>query len=359
MKFKRVAAIFKKDLLDSFKNYNFILMVLTPVILSLLFSNLMSGANSDRSLPELGLIGNPKQPLIKSLQSQGMGEKLTFFESRNKLESAILENKVKLGIILPDSLLAADKGKKPVINLLYSPNLPEFSVQLIKTAIEEEIRKKLNLSPPPLPVKLETHAVASTSNLKGGMSDTIFPMLIIMSMGMIGFIGLPMAIVEEKEKGTLNAIFLTPVTTSEFIIGKSLFGFFLSLFTILTILTLNGKWSGNNFYLILFVLLGIFLTIFIGLIISLFAKTQGSVNGIGTTLFLFFQIIPSLQSTSKAIEKIAFLSPSTHILAGIKKAMFLDLTKVNIQKDLIIVFALTIFTYIFCFSLFKLKKADK
>jgi ABC-type multidrug transport system permease subunit len=288
-----------------------------------------------------------------------MKEKLTFYKTREKLEAAILENKVKLGIILPDSLLTGTKGDKPSIKLLYSPNLPEFSVQLIKTAIEEEFRKKMNLAPPPLPIKLEAEAVASTSNLKGGMSDTIFPILIIMAMGMIGFIGLPMAIVEEKEKGTLNAIFLTPVNTSEFIFGKSLFSFFLSLFTILAILTLNGKWSGNNFYLILFILLGIFLTVFLGLIISLFAKTQATVNGIGTTLFLFFQIIPSLQSTSKAVEKIAFLCPSTYILAGIKKAMFLDLTKVHIEKDLFIVFILTIFTYIFCFSLFKLKKADK
>jgi ABC-type multidrug transport system permease subunit len=101
------------------------------------------------------------------------------------------------------------------------------------------------------------------------------------------------------------------------------------------------------------------MVIFIGLIISLFAKTQGTVNAIGTTIFLFFQIIPSLQQTSDVIKKVAPLIPSTYLFSGFKKSLFLDLDKVDIYSDIYTVAGLTLLAYLVCFVAFRLKKADK
>jgi ABC-2 type transport system permease protein len=168
-----------------------------------------------------------------------------------------------------------------------------------------------------------------------------------------------MAIVEEREKGTLNAIFLTPMKTSEFIIGKTIFNFFLALTPIVIILSINGKWGENIPQLLFFIVSGILMVIFIGLIISLFAKTQGTVNAIGTTIFLFFQIIPSLQQTSDVIKKVAPLIPSTYLFSGFKKSLFLDLDKVDIYSDIYTVAGLTLLAYLVCFVAFRLKKADK
>lgn len=360
MSLKTIFAIFKKDVIDGSKNYQIVLMVLTPIILSLLFSNVMSGSRKQTALPEIGVISSPKQPLINSLTEKGLGKKIVFFENRQQLESAILEGKVRFGIILPEviSTRTEFKGGLSVV-LLYPPHIPDFGIESLKTAFESEIRQQLHLTPPPLPFEFKTEAVSGSNSKTGSLSDGMFPMLILMSMGMIGFLALPMAIVEEREKGTLNAVFLTPVKTSEFILGKTFFSFFLALFTILTILTINGKWGDNNILLLCFVFMGILMTIFIGLIISLFAKSQGSVNAVGTTLFLFFQMIPSLQQSSEIIAKIAPIIPSTYIFSGVRKTLFLDLNKVDINSDIFTVAGLTCLTYFICFVLFKLKKADK
>jgi ABC-2 type transport system permease protein len=168
-----------------------------------------------------------------------------------------------------------------------------------------------------------------------------------------------MAIVEEREKGTLNAIFLTTITPGEFILGKSLFSFFMAMLTIVVMLTINGKWGTNFHYLLLISVLGAMMTIFTGLIIANFAQTQGSVNAIGTTLFLFFQMIPSLQHASEMARKVAPFFPSTYIFSGLRKAMFLDLTRVTIIDDITIVFAVALTVYLVAWMIYKVKKADK
>ncbi len=357
---RAVKAIFKKDFLDGIKNYHIILMFFTPIVLSFLFSNVMSSSKSSAALPEIGVISSPQQPLIESIAQKGLEKKLKFFQNREELENAILDGSVRFGMILPE--IISSKNKKNIgqtITLLYPPHIPDFGVESLKSTFEVEIRKQLGLLPPPLPVKFVTEAVGGANGKSGTISDNIFPMLLVMSMGMIGFLALPMSIVEEREKGTLNAIFLTPIRVQDFIMGKSLFSFFLALLTITSILTINQKLGHNFQWLLAFATLGTLMVIFIGLIIASFAKNQGSVNAIGTTLFLFFQMIPSLQHSSEVVKKIAPFWPSTYIFSGFRKALFLDLKRVNIYDDLTMVFAITLLTYLCAFFVYKFRSADK
>lgn len=358
MNLTAIKAIFRKDLLDGARNYHVILMVLTPIILSFLFANVMSG-NKSMALPDIGIISSPQQPLIKALAGKGL-DKLTFFQDRHELESAILEGKVKFGIILPEIIaLSPNRPQNRAITLLYPPHIPDFGVETLKSAFETEIRNQLKLAPPPLPFEFKTEPVAGRGKSGGSVADSMFPMLIVMAMGMVGFLALPMSIVEEREKGTLNAIFLTPLRIHEFILGKTLFSLFLAILTICTMLTINGKWGNNPAWLVAFIMSGTLMTIFTGLLIANFAQTQGSVNAIGTTLFLFFQMIPSLQHTSDVVAKVAPFCPSTYIFSGLRKAMFLDLNKVTIFDDLIKVSLITALAYLITFTFYKIKKADK
>ncbi|MFZ5951274.1 MAG: ABC transporter permease, partial [Candidatus Rifleibacteriota bacterium] len=187
MNFKAIFAIFTKDLRDGSKNYQIILMVLTPIILSLLFSNVITKSKAEAALPEIGIITSPKQPLINSMTEMGLGKKILFYKNRNELESAILEGKVRFGIILPDAISTRTEfASQSQVILLYPPHIPEFGVESLKSAFESEIRQKLNLTPPPLPFEFVTAAVSSSSTQSGSVTEGMFPMLIVMAMGMIG-----------------------------------------------------------------------------------------------------------------------------------------------------------------------------
>ncbi|HPT47645.1 MAG TPA: ABC transporter permease, partial [Candidatus Rifleibacterium sp.] len=244
MNIPAIRAIFRKDLLDGVRNYHVILMVLTPIILSLLFSNMVSDSKSAAAMPEIGMITSPQQPMIERLTSKGLGKKITFFQNRDQLETAILQGDVRFGIILPELITTKTTFKKSQsVVILYPPHMPEFGIDTLKSVFEAEIRHQLNLEPPALPFELKAEAVAGATGNATNVSDSMFPMLIVMALGMVGFLALPMAIVEEREKGTLNAIFLTSITPGEFILGKSLFSFFLAMLTIIVMLTINGKWG--------------------------------------------------------------------------------------------------------------------
>ncbi len=334
MNYRAIRAIFRKDFLDGIRNYHVILMVLTPIVLSFLFSNVMSSSKSSAALPEIGIISSPQQPLIETLSSKGMEKKITFFQDRTELESAILENKVRFGIILPEIISARSTGHNTqAITLLYPPHIPDFGVETLKSAFESEIRHQLGLHPPPLPFEFKTEAVAGTSSNSGSVADSMFPMLIVMALGMVGFLALPMSIVEEREKGTLNAIFLTPIRIHEFILGKTLFSFFLAMTTIVVMLSINGKWGANAGWIAAFMISGSLMTIFIGLIISNFCPDSGFGKCHRHKILSFFPDDPSLQHSSEVVRKIAPFFHQPIYSADCEKAMFLDLNKVVIADD--------------------------
>src|SRR5690554_1486556 len=54
------------------------------------------------------------------------------------------------------------------------------------------------------------------------------PLLCVMSLFMTGFIGAPLAIINEKEEKTLQSLLWTPLTYKELILEKAIFGFIIS-----------------------------------------------------------------------------------------------------------------------------------
>lgn len=351
-------AIFYKDILDGMKNYQILLIVLTPIFLSLLFNSLYSESKSKTMLPKIGVLGPTDNPFLEKFKEKESGVKLSFYGSRQEMEAKIIEGEIGFGIILPglEKTGPLEEDKRPVINLVYPAGVPPYIIERMEMTLEQQFRQYFNIPPPPLPVKLELTPVGGNKAGDRAFSTDFFPMLILMAMGMVGFLGMPLSFVEEKEKKTLNAIFLTPTTSSELIWGKSLFGLSLILFTVLTMVTINNRWSGNFFYISAFVFLGAIFCLFVGLIIALFSETQASVNAFGTTIFMVFQLVPNLSQSSELMKLLSPGVPSTFIGRGLKKALFLDLNTVNIFPDLAVVTAWTFVAYLVLLVIIRYRK---
>lgn len=359
MNLTRILTVFKKDCLDGAKNHQIILMVITPIILSIIFTNFLGKSKTKSSLPTLGIISNTQHSLLSSLISKGYAKELMPFKTQEELEAKILEGKVAFGLVLPKTNSNDSKKALANITILYPPRYPEITIKSLKNSFENKLMESLNIPPPSLPVNIVMQKVKGNANSANSFGTSMLPMLIVMAMGMMSLLGLPLSFVEEKEKGTLNALFLTPLTTSELILGKTLFSLCMISITIFMILVLNNQTSGSLLFLTPFILLGSMMCIFIGLTISAFARTQASVNALGTTIFFFFQLIPNLQKTSDAIKSIAVFIPSTYINSGINKAMFMDLNKVDIYTDLYIVAGLTLLAYMTAYFSLSVKKINQ
>ena len=188
--------------------------------------------------------------------------------------------------------------------------------------------------------------VGGPAGASRSFSGELFPMMILMAMGMIGFLGLPLSFTEEKEKRTLEALFLTPLTISDLIFGKSLFSLFLIMGTILIMVLVNGMWQGHLLYFWVMAGLGSLFCVFTGLLIATLAKNQASVNAFGTPVFMVFQLVPNLARSSDTLRYFSNFVPSTYLQSGIKKALFLDLTMVTMRIELGVSLLFTLAMYL-------------
>jgi ABC-2 type transport system permease protein len=352
-------AIFRKDVLDGIRNYQVLLIILTPIFLSLLFNSLYRESKVKTMLPKIGVIGLADHPLLKKFREEDSGVKLLFYQTRQDLDAKIIEGEIGFGVILPATLAAADReGNKSKLVLVYPAGLPGYTVERMQITLEQQIRQCFHLAPPPLPIDIEMSPVGGDKAGDHAFSNDFFPMLMLMAMGMVGFLAMPLSFVEEKEKRTIHALFLTPIRSGELIIGKSLFGLCLILGTIGTMILVNQRFDGNWPYLWAFVLLGALQCLFIGLLVAIFAKSQGSVNAFGTATFMMFQLVPNLSQSSELMRAASTFVPSTYIGRGLKKALFLDLSKVDIHGDLAVVASCCLVAYLAVFLCLRFRRHE-
>ena len=132
-----------------------------------------------------------------------------------------------------------------------------------------------------------------------------------------------MAIVQEKESGTLEQLTVSPITAWEFIIGKSIPFAIVSFIDVLLIIAISVFWFGikvtGSFSLLLFAsVLYIMCTLGIGLLISAISSTQQQ-----ATMSMFMIIFPvillsgfafPIVNMPEVIQWITYINPMRYYL---------------------------------------------
>lgn len=102
-----------------------------------------------------------------------------------------------------------------------------------------------------------------------------------------------MIIAEEKEKHTLRVLMLSPATSFEVLIGKSILSFLLSLATVLACFVLSGQSIPYPVVFIPITVICIIFFIAIGTVIGLFAKTMSETSLTGLPVMFLFMMGPT------------------------------------------------------------------
>ena len=95
---------------------------------------------------------------------------------------------------------------------------------------------------------------------------------------MVGIFVVPYLLVEEKEKGTLKAVLVSPATYADVVAGKGLVGLFYALLVAVILLLLNGGFGGNVVITLLSVVLGSIFLVQVGLLMGAAFKAINQVN---------------------------------------------------------------------------------
>lgn len=290
MKLKRLLTITKKEFIHIKRDKASLIMALVaPVMMLLIFG---FAVNTDVNHVKLVVCDQSKTPesreLIEKFNNSYYFKTFEMVDSADKVEEYIDIGRVKVGLVIPtDYSRDLKRNRTAEVQILVDGSDPTIA----RTAMSYSVILANNLS-----VKLK-ELNAKKALLPAGTSPAVSAKPLVMynptlessKFNVPGVVGLILqnitiiltafAMVRERERGTIEQLIMTPVTSLELIVGKLipyvLIGFYdFMIILILSYLLFGVAIKGS---IVLLILLGsVFLigALAMGMLISAVAKTQ-------------------------------------------------------------------------------------
>ena len=365
-----------KDLLELFRNrLGLILLVLMPIFMMTMVGFIYPSNNSLSNVPialanqDLGF-GNStvaSQTFITILQqinnSTGMMT-LSNASSLDEIRSLVQKGEVDGGIVIPSnftsSIMSDEQGTVIIVTDQSNPQI-SAAMQAVLNGVFDQMGTMLaqqrvqSLNPAinastalaivkPYDVKTEG-AVSGHSSYFDFIAPGIMAMTVMMSV----MTGLPAAISQEKEVGTLDGMMVAPINRLSIILGKTLAQTARGLLQGILILALSVILFGVNIQgniLLVFglLLLGVFSFVGLGVVITSFAKDQETAMMLMMTLmfpmmFLSGVFFP-IQQMPWYMQGVSKFLPLTYASTALRKVMVLGagIPEIATELTVLIVF---------------------
>jgi ABC-2 type transport system permease protein len=365
-----------KDLLELFRNrLGLIMLVLMPIFMMSMVGFIYPSNNSLSNAPialanqDLGF-GNStaaSQTFITILQqinnSTGMMS-LSNASSLDEIRSLVQKGEVDGGIVIPSnftsSIMSGEQGTVIIVTDQSNPQI-SATMQAVLNGVFDQMGTMLaqqrvqNLNPAinastalaivkPYDVKTEG-AVSGHSSYFDFIAPGIMAMTVMMSV----MTGLPAAISQEKEVGTLDGMMVAPINRLSIILGKTLAQTARGLLQGILILALSVILFGVNIQgniLLVFglLLLGVFSFVGLGVVITSFAKDQETAMMLMMTLmfpmmFLSGVFFP-IQQMPWYMQGVSKFLPLTYASTALRKVMVLGagIPEIATELTVLIVF---------------------
>ncbi|WP_292389297.1 ABC transporter permease [Methanosarcina sp. UBA5] len=340
-----VLAIFRKDLISSVKSKNLLIILLTPIFLSLLFNSTIS-LTDNVAVPISVYDEGSSADFIEYLSSRGNYDIITA-DSADKSEELLYNQKVAAIMLVPEGFSADIKnGLTPSLNIIVNPYEAKSVVflQTYKDIIMDFAGQKY-------PVNI------TLNSLPGDLQSRFnIPVWIMFTVIFVGMMVLPNTLTTEKEKKTLDAILVSPASEKDVIYGKSFFGLFLTIIISLVIIIINRGFVGNFLSVTVFIILGSTVFTGLGLLIASYADNYSSASILSTVCMAPLILLALLADLSQEIGYISHLVPSTYVFYGIKSAMLNNSGISDLYPEVGILLIFNILVYVLTFRVLKKKK---
>lgn len=323
MNFRRIWAIVRKDLLEALRNKTILVAVFLPLAASLSLAVIDNPQKPQRL--DLGITGPNSYPLqVYLVASMDEMLRVTHYADIDKGKQAVTRGKI-------DALVMHNQPhSQPGDFTVYIDGSNPATQLAIKEILEPALTAYLGRAPQP--------AIDLVIMNQGRASQALIPLWLTITTVMVGVMILSGSFAEEKEKGTLDNIRISPATHGEILISKGISGILLILLVSVIMLALNGVELPQQFGHIglgLLLLLGAIIFTAIGLLIGLSTKTQSAARAISTVVY-FPLIFPALASDiSPATGKFAAFLPSFYLYRGLKESLQFAASLSTLKPDLV------------------------
>ncbi|MGD0477168.1 MAG: ABC transporter permease [Nitrososphaerales archaeon] len=365
-----------KDILELYRNkFGLVLLIVMPLFMMAMVGFIYpTGGSSASNLPVAivnsdagyhnSTVASASQTFISVLQqinSKTDMMKLTTASSAADIKNLIQRGDIEGGIVIPSNFSASlASGKRGTVVIITDQSNPQVSatIQTLLSSVFSEMSTMMaqqkvqalgiaaNDSLATVqPLKVQTQGVVpGAPNYFDFVAPGIMAMVVMMSV----MTGLPAAISQEKEIGTMDGMMVAPINRLSIILGKTLGqtvrGLLQGLIILVLAVGLFGVTIQGSIPLVFgLLLLGVFSFVGLGIVITSFAKDQQTATMLMTTLMFPMMFLSGIffpiQQMPWYMQDISKVLPLTYASSALRKVMVLGAGIPDISTELTILIA--------------------
>lgn len=322
MNFNVVSAITRKDVVDAIRHRYLLTALVTPLFVALLFRVLLPGATSDKLLTVVVHDGGGSGLVTELRNSRQIS--VVQAGSADATAGEVERINATGGLVIPagfDADLAANK--QPELTIYVNNQKTVFEQAAFRRLLDQFVR---SFAKQPEPARLTWVDVDKTANeparIGTRLDQMLLPLLLIMTFGMTGAFVVPLLIVEEKEKRTLDFLLSSPASLYDIITGKALTGVVYTLLIAGLLLGINRQSIQNWPVTALTIVVGLLFVVGVGLVIGSVLKNTMQVNT-WASIVLILLMAPSFPSIGITgwFDKAMRVIPTYYLSEALKLSM--------------------------------------
>jgi ABC-2 type transport system permease protein len=368
MAWDRIKAIMLKEFIHAIRDSRTLYIIVAfPVIQLILYGYAISYDIKHIPLAVRDLDRSARsRALISSFRSSDYFDVKQYVEKKAAVQELLDKGQVKAALVIPPDFAARlAAGEQTKVQVICDGSDPSFGraaagysgliVQSFSNRVTLDTLSRYGLKlTKGFPPYVDRRRVWYNPELK--TANFIVPGLISMILVLVPCVITSVSIVREKEKGTIENLYVSPVRPVELMLGKIAPYLLIALVdaTLITLVALfwfNVPFRGSVFLLVSMAILFMFGTVGLGLLVSTIANTQEVAQLLAVWISLLPTILLSgfvfpIESMPKILQWLSYVVPNRYFLT-ILRSVFLKGVGFDVlwpQAVAMLVFGVVVFT---------------
>ena len=334
MKWLRIRELIRKEFIQLFRDKrNRPILIISPIIQLLVFGYVVNYDIRDVRVAFFDQSHTQESRMLVDAFNANKVFRITHFSrDHRELEELLLRGKVDIGIkVCPDLSRRIRKGETANVQILVNGSMSNMASVRIAYAslVLDKFNRELirELYPQQLNYGKVDARIRTWYNPNLDSQNFFVPGIVAFLIMLISLLFTSMAIIREKEAGTMEQLIVTPVKPIELIVGKTIPYIIISLGQMVVVLPFAVLWFSipiAGSLILLFAAACIFLlsTLGIGLFISTISSTQQ--QAMMTTFFFilpFFMLsgfVFPIANMPVVVQWLTYLNPLRYFLVIIR-----------------------------------------
>jgi len=364
-----------KDLMELFRNrMGLVLLILMPLFMMAMVGFIFPSSTSSLSNVPIALANEDtgfggyrlSSTFVMTLNTINENTGMMTIANASNLDDIremIQTGNAEGGIIISSDFTSSImNGQQGTITIITDQSNPQMSAMIqtvlnqvfeqMGTALaQQNIAEQLGIDPSSALAVVKPYNIQVQGSIEGEFSyfDFIAPGIMAMTVMMSVMTGLPAAISQEREVGTLDGMMVAPINRLSVILGKTLAQMARGilqgvLILVLAIAVFGVTVHGSIFLVFALLLLGVFSFVGLGVVLTSFAKDQETAVMMMTTImfpmmFLSGVFFP-IEQMPGFMQSISKFLPLTYVADSLRKVMVLgaDIPAISTELSILIIF---------------------